>query len=67
MTVVNKKARLTGDGTVTTTEKKTSTTTIYPITKATEDGHSKGFFSKLFGRTKEKPDKNGNIPYYAGS
>jgi len=46
--MVNKKARLT-DSTVTTTEKKTSTTTIYPITKATEDGHSKGFFSKLFG------------------
>ncbi|BAU55235.1 hybrid sensor histidine kinase/response regulator [Mucilaginibacter gotjawali] len=61
--MVSKKAGLT-DSMVTTTEKKTSTTTIYPITKATDESHSNGFFSKLFRRKKEsRENKNSGIPY----
>lgn len=61
--MVSKKARLT-DSTVTTTEKKTSTTTIYPISKNTGEHRSKGFFSKLFGRKKENQEKiNNGAPF----
>ncbi|MDR3696215.1 ATP-binding protein [Mucilaginibacter sp.] len=61
--MVSKKARLT-DSMVTTTEKKTSTTTIYPVVKASEETHQKGFFNKLFGRKKEHQEKkNSGIPY----
>jgi len=48
--LVNKSARQ-NDSTVTTTEKKTLTTTIIPANKTDSGKH--GFFSKLFGKKKQ--------------
>jgi signal transduction histidine kinase/DNA-binding NarL/FixJ family response regulator len=61
--MVNKSATQ-ADSTVTTTEKKTSTTTVYPDETPTEKEESRGFFSKLFGKKKlRKDDSTENKPY----
>jgi signal transduction histidine kinase/CheY-like chemotaxis protein/CHASE3 domain sensor protein len=52
--LVNKSAQQ-NDSTVTTTEKKTSTTTIYPADTKDSIKDSRGFFSKLFGKKKPTP------------
>ena len=44
------------DSLVTSTERKTSTTTIYP--KSTEKPAERGFFSKLFGKKKVETQEN---------
>lgn len=51
--MVNKTALQT-DSLVTTTEKKTSTTMVYPAQDEQEKEEHKGFFNKLFGKKEEK-------------
>ncbi|MES2279350.1 MAG: ATP-binding protein [Bacteroidota bacterium] len=59
--IVNKKGGE-ADSMVTSTEKKTSTTTLYPKPSgATEQTEPKGFFNRLFG--KKKPTPNDNASY----
>ncbi|MCR8559410.1 response regulator [Mucilaginibacter sp. BJC16-A38] len=51
------------DSTVTTTEKKTSTTTVYPADTAKTKSDNRGFFNKLFGKKKTKRVDSLNKPY----
>jgi signal transduction histidine kinase/CheY-like chemotaxis protein/HPt (histidine-containing phosphotransfer) domain-containing protein len=61
--MVNKSAKQ-ADSTVTTTEKKTSTTTIYPEGQSTVKEQNRGFLNKLFGRKKpQNKDSDENKSY----
>jgi signal transduction histidine kinase/CheY-like chemotaxis protein/HPt (histidine-containing phosphotransfer) domain-containing protein len=61
--MVNKSAKQT-DSMVTTTEKKTATTTFFPSAPTSEKEQHRGFFSKLFGKKKPETDQaKANMPY----
>lgn len=60
--IVDESARQ-ADSTVTTTEKKTSTTTVYPLDTAKPEIDNRSFFNKLFGKKKAKKADSLNKPY----
>jgi signal transduction histidine kinase/CheY-like chemotaxis protein len=60
--IVDKSAKQ-ADSTVTTTEKKTSTTTVYPSATVPETTQNRGFFNKLFGKKKNKLADSLTKPY----
>ncbi|ASU31918.1 hybrid sensor histidine kinase/response regulator [Mucilaginibacter xinganensis] len=51
------------DSMVTTTEKKTSTTTVYPAPAEIDKKDTRGFFNKLFGKKKVKDTDSTNKPF----
>ena len=51
------------DSMVTTTEKKTSTTTVYPAQPETDKRDNRSFFNKLFGKKKTKDTDSLSKPF----
>jgi signal transduction histidine kinase/FixJ family two-component response regulator len=60
--IVDKSAQQ-ADSMVTTTEKKTSTTTVYPAAPVTDKRDNRSFFNKLFGKKKNKDTDTLSKPF----